>query len=108
MKLQVPIEKMNIQRNSRRDSRFSLPANSSHHDGYHHLHQVQTSIPFPPRLGGETIDNSEERVVGGFARGSADDDGAAVVKDGGLVIVGLGTCSGVEAELACVVSGEKH
>ena len=60
---------------------------------------------FPPGLGGETVDDSKE--VGGFVRGAAD-DGAAVAEDGGLVVVGLGACSGVEVESACVVSGEKH
>ena len=67
-----------------------------------------TSTPFPPGLGGETVDDSDERVVGGFARGAADDDGAAIADNGGLVVVGLGACGGVEAESACVVSGEKH
>ena len=67
-----------------------------------------TSTPFPPRLGGETVDDSQERVVGGFNRGAADDDGADVAEDGGFVVVGLGACSGVEAESACVVSGEKQ
>ena len=31
-----------------------------------------------PRLGGETVDDSKERVVGCFARGAADDDGATM------------------------------
>ena len=61
-----------------------------------------------PQLGGETIDYSKERVVGGFARGAAEDDGAIVAEDGDLVVVGLGACSGIEAESACVVSGEKQ
>mmetsp|Transcript_41808 Transcript_41808/g.76405 ORF Transcript_41808/g.76405 Transcript_41808/m.76405 type:complete len:84 (-) Transcript_41808:199-450(-) len=57
--------------------------------------------PFPPGLGGETVDDSEDRVLGGFARGAADDDDADIAEDGGLVVVGLGACSGVEAESAC-------
>ena len=61
-----------------------------------------------PRLGAKTVDDSKERVVGGFARGATDDNGATVAEDGDLVVVGLGACSGVEAESACVVSGEKQ